>query len=174
MCFTVLGRRCALFLFSPSLSLTCQNHNIGFVVVDGEGVFYKWDEAVDYCQNEFAKPLYTVNSALKQSKVEELATEKGVNIKAWVGLTDDISPYQMWVWVDGQNTNGYSNWRQGNPAADAQRTKTALRLDRTGATYGQWDPTNKIVNNVGAIVCRGSRKHSLSSSLACLCALWFM
>ncbi len=62
--------------------------NKGFILVDLGWYEWQWAQARTYCQ-DLGGDLYSINSAIKQGKVEAMATAQGITKIAWAGLTDD-------------------------------------------------------------------------------------
>jgi len=87
---------------------------------DGSTVYYAisdlpmaWDEAYEYCHNQMGY-LAEPRSPEETEEINKLVDGRN----AWIGLTDKVTE-ALFLWnSDGQNTQSYHNWGEGEPSGD--------------------------------------------------------
>ncbi|XP_062864765.1 CD209 antigen-like protein E [Trichomycterus rosablanca] len=112
-------------------------------------VVKNWAESRQYCRERGAD-LVIINSREEQEFINNL------NIKSWIGLSDEESEGK-WKWVDGSAlTTAF--WSQGRPNNDRNRNCVLLDAWSSGA-----------LNNWNDIPCFNTYSFICESSLKCSC-----
>ncbi len=92
---------------------------------------------------------YAVNSYPKQLAISKVAYENNIDVKGWIGLSDELTE-GTWLWVDGSPVNNFYFWREkeekkGKDARDG----AVICFDLFG--YG-WETSEKN-EEMDVIIC---------------------
>ncbi len=114
--------------------------NLDFIIVESDPSdevpeSWTWLEGRLYCAIQFKTDYYSLNSAIKQREVEEIAKENNVISKAWLGLFEESEG--SWKWPDGSPTNDYFNWKSP-PTVDNKLLRGIIKFDWGRTKFGKW------------------------------------
>ncbi len=143
---------------------------IGFTLVDGGSIEWKWKDGREYCVDNMGSDYYSINAEEKQSNVESTAIANGVSQKCWGGLSDDLGTGD-WLWVDGEERMNYSNWKGGaRPDPSDSLIKIILRIDKDSGNsqFGKWDASSSVRNGVNCVLCTSASSNSNVTEEECL------
>ncbi len=101
---------------------------------------------------------YSINSYDKQLAISKVAYENNIDVKGWIGLSDELTEGR-WLWVDGSPVNNFYFWRRKEGKGSKEGSKGGSREDKKDVAvirfdylgYG-WDSYEKNKENQ-VIIC---------------------